>query len=75
MCQTVLVSTKVRIVKANMRTYWYAGKIDEEFWVTKKNDTTYQVVDHIAGRWIDVDDCEVVRTGKIKVTTTIEELE
>jgi hypothetical protein len=75
MCQTVLVSTKVKIVKANMRTYWYAGKIDEEFWVTKKDDTTYQVIDNIAGRWIDVDDCEIVRTGKIKVTTTVEELE
>ena len=75
MGQTILISTKVRIVKANMRTYWYASKIDEEFWVFKKDETEYQVIDHIAGRWIDFDDCVVVRTGKIKVIIEIEELE
>jgi len=58
-----------------MQTYWYAGKIGEEFWVTKNSENTYELVDHHPGRWIGVEDCEAVRIGKIKVITVVEELE
>lgn len=75
------MATKVKIIKANMQSYWYAGKLDEEFWVSNHFTTNdygrdgWKVVDHTGGRWIDFDDCKVIKTGKIKVTILLEELE
>lgn len=75
MCETVMTAIKVKVIAASMRTYWYAGKIDEEFWVLKDDDNSgYKLVEHTAGRWIDFDDCEVIRAGNLRVITTIEEL-
>jgi len=75
MCETVMTAIKVKVIAASMRTYWYAGKIDEEFWVLKCEDNSgYKIIEHTAGRWLDIDDCKVVRTGKIKVSTKVEEL-
>lgn len=75
MCETIMIATKVKITNARMQTYWYAGKIGEEFWVTKTETGDLALIEHKAGRWIDKDDCEIITTGKIKVITIIEELD
>lgn len=57
---------RVRITKATLPTYWYAGKVGEVFSVNKKTfrhgiqklRDSYKL--HRRNLLIDVDDCEVV---------------
>jgi len=81
---------KIKITKAGLESYWYAGLIGNEYWAEERlvdGVVDYMLIEETSNptsilnggkRWVSKEDCEVLKEAYVRVesiiTTTVVEL-
>ena len=73
---------RIKVIKSNLNTYWYAKHIGEEFWavLAENIDSSqdYKVIlegitplSGFGTKWINFDDCEIIKESEIQIESHV----
>jgi hypothetical protein len=73
---------RIQIIKAKLDSYWYAGCTGNVYWAVlherEDNHQDYKVIvegivplEGLGAKWVDFDDCIVIKEAKIAIETAV----